>query len=96
MDGDGSLNYDELLKASVFRKIGAKEERLFRASKKIDVNNDGTITAEELRAALGANSDDRLTRELINEADINHDGVVDYNEFLKMFDQQMEDLENLG
>jgi Ca2+-binding EF-hand superfamily protein len=90
LDGDGTINYDELMKAAVIRKIGAKEERLWRAFQKIDVNNDGSISLDELRKALGQN--DKVTAELLQEADLNHDGVADYNEFLTIFDQELKTL----
>ncbi|SPR00135.1 non-specific serine/threonine protein kinase [Plasmodiophora brassicae] len=92
IDGDGSINYDELLKAAVHRKIAAKEERLWRVFQKIDLNHDGTITVDELKNALGSEAGDKTSKELLEEADLNHDGVVDYSEFLKMFDKQIDEL----
>jgi Ca2+-binding EF-hand superfamily protein len=90
LDGDGTINYDEMLNAAIFRRVCAKEERLWRAFQKLDVNHDGSITVDELRQALGSNND-KDTEELMKDADINHDGVVDYSEFLRLFDQELVD-----
>ena len=41
MDGDGTLSYEELVMTSIGRKISAKEERLWTAFSKVDLNHDG-------------------------------------------------------
>lgn len=41
MDGDGTLSYNELVLTTVQRKLSAKEERLWIAFSKIDLNRDG-------------------------------------------------------
>ena len=50
MDGDGTLSYNELVLTVVQRKLSAKEERLWIAFSKIDLNRDGsakTITRQQ-------------------------------------------------
>jgi calmodulin len=58
-----------------------------------DRDKSGQITADELRAVLGG--EELLTslspseiEAMIQEADINKDGVVDYMEFLHMMNQR--------
>jgi Ca2+-binding EF-hand superfamily protein len=53
----------------------------------MDTNGDGHITKEELKALLsksGEANDDAAVDELINIADVNSDGKVNFNEFLKV------------
>lgn len=53
----------------------------------MDTNNDGNITKEELKVLLsksGEANDDAAIDELIKIADVNNDGKVNFNEFLKV------------
>jgi len=81
VDGDGALSYNELLMTCVQRKLNAKEERLWNAFCKLDLNNDGRITKDEVEQVLNAKD----AKELIAEVDINGDGTIDYEEFIKMW-----------
>ena len=53
----------------------------------MDTNNDGNISKEELKVLLsksGEANDDAAIDELIKIADVNNDGKVNFNEFLKV------------
>lgn len=83
LDEDGFLCYREILYACVAAKLVAKEERLRMAFDKLDINDDGTISAQEMQAILDINDVDAAA--IINEVDLNKDGRIDYDEFLEMW-----------
>ena len=52
----------------------------------MDTNGDGQVTKEELKSLLsqlGESIDDAVIDEMIKIADVNGDGKVDFNEFVK-------------
>ena len=52
----------------------------------MDTNGDGQVTKEELKtllSQLGESVDDAVIDEMIKIADVNGDGKVDFNEFVK-------------
>ena len=68
------------------RDKGFKDE-LLEAFKVFDKNNDGFIAMEEMKQVmdnLGQHLTDQELEETIRECDMNGDGKVDYNEFVKM------------
>ncbi|XP_073684548.1 calcium-binding protein 5a [Garra rufa] len=66
--------------------IGVKELR--DAFKEFDMDGDGSITTEELRSAmsklLGEHMNRREIDAVVQEADNNGDGTVDFEEFVRM------------
>jgi len=85
VDGDGCLSYNELVQTSVHRKLVAKEERLWDAFCKLDLNGDGKVSVDEIAKVIG---DRKKAEELIAEVDQNHDGTVDYDEFISIWMKQ--------
>ena len=83
MDGDGTLSYNELVLTTVQRKLAAKEERLWIAFSKIDLNRDGLLTVEELSSVLG--EDLAEASQMIKSVDRNGDGQIDFDEFLDLW-----------
>lgn len=82
INGDGVLSYEELLQATVARKLTAKEERLWDAFRKMDLNGDGRVSLDEIALVVGDRS---KAQELLAEADFDGDGSVDYEEFLELW-----------
>ncbi|KAI9489368.1 calmodulin [Zychaea mexicana] len=88
-DGSGSIDFNEFL--SIFNRSKENkadiQKELMETFKVFDKDNDGTISASELREvmnSLGENtSEDELER-MLEEADLNQDGVINYEEFVKM------------
>jgi calcium-dependent protein kinase len=81
-DGDGNLSYDELLMASVQRKLAAKEERLWHAFCRFDTDSSGKISGAEVAQVLNLPLAD--AQAMIKEIDVDGDGQIDYEEFNKM------------
>jgi calcium-dependent protein kinase len=83
--GDRVL-YVELVEAEVAKKLSLKEDRLDNLFKIIDFDNDGKLTANDIKLAFGnfLQPDDDVNF-LIREVDRNHDGFIDYEEFVALF-----------
>ncbi|CAD8207367.1 unnamed protein product [Paramecium pentaurelia] len=91
-DCNGVINYTEFIAATMERNTYMKKEKLLQAFKMFDVDGSGKISSEELKKCLGDNeiyqqSDPSLWQNLINEADQNKDGEIDYLEFVEMMDK---------
>ena len=83
-DKNGKIDYTEFLASVLKRKIYLKEERLYEAFSMLDKEGNGKITKGELMSILKAeSSNDNYFAELIKNADLNEDGVIDYKEFLE-------------
>merc|ERR1719273_2083274 len=88
---DSVLELDEFIGARICKKIGSKEERLKKLFRCLDLDDSGTLNAQEIVAALesirGSSFSIDEAKNLISQVDTNDDGVVDYEEFLKIFIQ---------
>jgi calcium-dependent protein kinase len=87
-NSNGVMDFDELLSSRINRKLTSKEERMRKIFKCLDRDNSNTLTADEIKdAVVSINSSITVKRcqELIAEADTNNDGVIDYEEWLKVF-----------
>jgi len=87
-DGNGSIDFPEFL-SMMSRKMkeADSEEEIKEAFRVFDVNNNGFITAKELRKVmtnLGEKLTDDEVEEMIKEADKDGDGRVNYEEFAAM------------
>ena len=54
IDQSGSINYTEFVASLMNQSVYLKEEKLYQAFKMFDKNNDGFISAEEIKAVLGS------------------------------------------
>ena len=84
LNGDGVISCQEWMTFVVHRRLGLNEERLYQAFKKLDVNGDGKISLPELQQVLGAETDVDVAS-FMTETDANHDGEIDFQEFLAMW-----------
>jgi len=70
------------------RSVYLKEEKLWACFKMFDKDGNGKISADELREVLGTDEafmhDISYWEQMVKEADLNGDGEIDYNEFIKM------------
>eukprot|EP00803_Ostreobium_quekettii_P009919 evm.model.scf_2513EXC.1 EVM.evm.TU.scf_2513EXC.1 scf_2513EXC:242-4351(+) len=84
IDGNGVIDYNEFVAATMHLSKLEKEEVVQKAFLDFDKDGNGCITEDELREVLDhlGISDD--VHALIQEADKNHDGSIDYQEFLAL------------
>lgn len=88
VDGTGTLNFSEFssMMAKMIWKVDVEEERR-QAFRIFDRDGNGYISPEELRTVM-CNLGEKLTDDevaaMIKEADMDGDGRVNYEEFLKM------------
>ncbi len=87
-NGDGTVDFPEFL-TMMGRKMNdvESEEEVLEAFKVFDKDGNGFISAAELRhimTNLGEKLSDEEVDEMIREADIDGDGQINYEEFVKM------------
>jgi calmodulin len=87
-NGDGTIDFPEFLNLMAKKMQDTDtEDDLKEAFKVFDKDNDGYISAAELRHVLtniGEKLSDEEVDEMIREADIDGDGQINYEEFVKM------------
>ena len=82
-DKNGLINYSEFLTATVDKSSAYSKLRLQQAFQKFDKNGDGKISLSELKSTLGGEGkNDSIFTAMISEADTNHDGLIDFDEFI--------------
>ena len=90
VDGNGFIEYEEFLRAGLDKKVILTQDNLKTAFQMFDINHRDKINSKELGQVLGrgdTNINDNIWKELIDEADLNKDGEVDYDEFTKLMDK---------
>nr|GME12613.1 calcium-dependent protein kinase 26-like [Ipomoea batatas] len=85
VDNSGTIDYGEFIAAMLHINKITKEDHLFAAFSYFDKDGSGYITADELQKACDefGIKDTRL-EEMIQEADQDNDGRIDYSEFVSM------------
>lgn len=87
-DGNGDIDFPEFLTVMARKmKDTDSEEEILEAFKVFDKDGNGFISAAELRhimTNLGEKLTDEEVDEMIREADIDGDGQINYEEFVKM------------
>ncbi|GFR51827.1 hypothetical protein Agub_g14290 [Astrephomene gubernaculifera] len=84
VDGDGLIDYNEFVAATMHLSKLEKEELLQTAFKQIDKDGSGTISVAELEVELKKFGIYDDAKELLATADTNGDGQIDYLEFCSM------------
>ncbi|EFJ32870.1 hypothetical protein SELMODRAFT_83841 [Selaginella moellendorffii] len=88
VDGNGTIDFQEFLNLMARKmKDTDTEEELKEAFKVFDKDRNGLISCAELRDVminLGEKLTDEEVEEMIREADMDGDGHVNYDEFVKM------------
>ena len=85
-DKDGKILYTEFLAALVGEREILTEEKLYRAFLFLDKDGSGKIDKAAIKNVILHNKSniDAEIDNIIEDADKNKDGVIDYNEFLDM------------
>ena len=84
VDGNGFIEYEEFLRAGLSKEKIITQENLETSFKLFDINKRGKINAKELGTVLGQgddNNDEKMWKELIDEADIDKDGEINFDDF---------------
>ena len=85
VDHSGKIDYTEFIAASLERRVYLKKEKLFEAFSSLDKDKNCQISKDELMKILKLEpKEDPFVAKLINLADKNGDGNIDYKEFLQM------------
>ncbi|XP_010541306.1 PREDICTED: calcium-dependent protein kinase 3 [Tarenaya hassleriana] len=88
VDGDGSIDYLEFISATMHMNRIEREDHLYTAFQYFDKDNSGYITMEELEQAMkkyNVGGDEKKSiKEIIAEVDTDHDGRINYEEFVAM------------
>jgi len=82
-DGDGQVNPTDWRHAQLGGKIGSNEALLKSHFRRIDEDNDGFITHDELSKLFNWTLESDLITLMIQEIDENEDGKISYPEFAK-------------
>jgi calcium-dependent protein kinase len=91
-DGSGKISYSEFIAATIDKKTALSHDYVWQVFKRFDRTNTGTINKDDLTQILtdGHFSDygraDGLSKadveKTIQSYDTNHDGVIDFDEFM--------------
>ena len=82
LDGSGEISYDEFLSAMIDGKKVITDDRLLKAFKMFDKDGNGVLSVDEIIEVFGG--DEQYWKKIIEEVDLNKDGMVDLEEFKKM------------
>lgn len=86
IDGNGQIDFNEFA-AMMARRFFEEEEEIRDAFRVLDRNEDGFITADELKylmTNLGEKLTDAEVAEMLRDADKDGDGKINYEEFVSM------------
>jgi len=91
LDGSGRIRYTEFLAATIEAQGAISEERLAEAFDRLDSDDSGYISAENLAEILGEDFPREDIDEIIQEADLTKDNRISYSEFLALWEQKHEE-----
>eukprot|EP01025_Chloroclados_australasicus_P027070 TRINITY_DN2687_c0_g1_i3.p1 TRINITY_DN2687_c0_g1~~TRINITY_DN2687_c0_g1_i3.p1 ORF type:complete len:486 (-),score=84.59 TRINITY_DN2687_c0_g1_i3:272-1729(-) len=92
VDGDGFIDYNEFVAATINQNQLEKEDLIYRAFKEFDTDGSNTITVDELEKALEKFGIQDDTKDLLAAADKNGDGQIDYQEFVLLMRETNKEL----
>lgn len=82
---DGEIYYLEFLAATLEAHGRITEERLAEAFDRIDSDDSGIISKKNLRELLGEKYSEEKINNILNEADTDKDGGINFDDFLRTF-----------
>ncbi|EAS04482.1 kinase domain protein (macronuclear) [Tetrahymena thermophila SB210] len=87
------VNYTEFIGAVIDWRSNMNDEKMWNLFKYFDVNNTGYITKESLKEVIsreGRRMKNEDLEQMIGEIDQNKDGMIDFNDFKKMMEKDIE------
>lgn len=90
LDGSGRIRYTEFLAATIEAQGAISEERLAEAFDRLDSDDSGYISAENLVEMLGKDFPRDEIDAIIKEADLTKDNRISYSEFLALWEDKNE------
>eukprot|EP01025_Chloroclados_australasicus_P061445 TRINITY_DN80714_c0_g1_i1.p1 TRINITY_DN80714_c0_g1~~TRINITY_DN80714_c0_g1_i1.p1 ORF type:complete len:544 (-),score=79.95 TRINITY_DN80714_c0_g1_i1:307-1764(-) len=96
VDGNGKIEYNEFVAMTMHVSRLEKEEVMLQAFRDFDTDNSGYITPDELADALKKFHLEDNVQDLMAGVDKNHDGKIDFQEFVQMLREGNEDLQRAG
>ena len=90
LDGTGKIRYTEFLAATIEAQGAIDEVRLAEAFDRLDSDDSGYISADNLREILGDEFPQEELEKIIYEADLTHDNRISYPEFLALWENHHE------
>jgi hypothetical protein len=91
VDQTGEIKYCEFLAATIEATGAINEERLAEAFDRLDSDDSGYISADNLRELLGSDIPQEEINAIIKEADRNKDNRISYAEFLALWEDKHEE-----
>ena len=90
-DKNGKIEYEEFLRAAIDKKILIEENNLKLSFEFFDKDKNGFITLEEIYEVFNKNNEIEVSKEefkkVIDEVDLNKDGLIDFKEFKTMMEK---------
>lgn len=96
VDGDGVIDYNEFVAATINVNQLEKEELIYKAFQEFDEDCSNSISLDELAKALEKFGIQDDTKALLNAADKNGDGQIDYQEFVLLMRETNKELNAAG
>ena len=90
LDGSGKIRYTEFLAATIEAQGAISEERLAEAFDRLDTDDSGKISAENLADILGQDFPREEIDQIIAEAKGTKDKQISYAEFLSLWEDKHE------
>ncbi|CAO3587683.1 unnamed protein product [Absidia cylindrospora] len=85
--GNGKLDFDDFLTIMTRQREANPEEGASKVFAMLDTDNDGLITSQDLERAIvefGETVTPDELKEMVLSADVDGDGMINYEEFLKV------------
>ena len=94
MDNNGFIEYEEFVRAAASKEKFVEDHLLRFAFRYFDKNNSGEISRNELEAIFKQGIADQTKiqealDQIINEVDENHDGIIQYSEFVHIMKKML-------
>jgi serine/threonine protein kinase len=86
IDKTGSIHYCEFLAATIEAHGSIDEQRIAEAFDRLDSDDTGYISLQDLKDFLGDNLSEAYLKEILDEVDSDHDHQISYDEFLGLWD----------